>query len=108
MGRRIRRSRNCTAGGVHLVHLPGSVQTQIVVGNRAITRKHPDWLRLDPGELDLRRAFQFRLVMNIREQKGYTYSPRSGVHPLRQPRIFHHLGRCAERRGGRHADRDIL
>jgi zinc protease len=31
---------------VYLVHLPGAVQAQIVVGNRAITRKHPDWLRL--------------------------------------------------------------
>ena len=44
---------------VYLVHLPGSVQTQIVVGNRAITRKHPDWLRLDAGEFDLRRRVQF-------------------------------------------------
>ena len=26
---------------VYLVHLPGSVQTQVLVGNRAITRQHP-------------------------------------------------------------------
>jgi len=73
---------------VHLVHLPGSVQTQIVVGNRAITRKHPDWLRLTLANSIYGGAFNSRLVMNIREQKGYTYSPRSGVHPLRQHGYF--------------------
>ncbi|PYU36573.1 MAG: hypothetical protein DMG28_00355, partial [Acidobacteria bacterium] len=31
---------------VYLVHLADTVQTQILVGNRAITRRHPDWLRL--------------------------------------------------------------
>ena len=33
-------------------------------------------------------AFHSRLVMNIREQKGYTYSPRSSVQPLRQHGYF--------------------
>src|SRR5262249_54714998 len=31
---------------VHLVHLPGSVQTQIILGNMGITRQDPDWYRL--------------------------------------------------------------
>jgi zinc protease len=73
---------------VHLVHLPESVQTQILVGNRAITRKHPDWLRLTLANSIYGGAFNSRLVMNIREQKGYTYSPRSGAHPLRQHGYF--------------------
>ncbi|HEV7966715.1 MAG TPA: pitrilysin family protein [Candidatus Acidoferrales bacterium] len=73
---------------VCLVHLPGSVQTQIVVGNRAITRKHPDWLRLTLANSIYGGAFNSRLVMNIREEKGYTYSPRSGAHPLRQHGYF--------------------
>jgi zinc protease len=73
---------------VYLVHLPESVQTQIVVGNRAITRKHPDWLRLTLANSIYGGAFNSRLVMNIREQKGYTYSPRSGAHPLRQHGYF--------------------
>jgi len=33
-------------------------------------------------------AFNSRLVMNIREDKGYTYSPRSGVNSLRQYGYF--------------------
>jgi zinc protease len=73
---------------VYLVHLPDSVQTQIVIGNRAITRKHPDWLRLTLANSIYGGAFNSRLVMNIREQKGYTYSPRSGAHPLRQHGYF--------------------
>jgi zinc protease len=73
---------------VYLVHLPESVQTQISIGNRAITRKHPDWLRLTLANSIYGGAFNSRLVMNIREQKGYTYSPRSGAHPLRQHGYF--------------------
>ena len=73
---------------VHFVHLPESVQTQIVVANHAITRKHPDWLRLTLANSIYGGAFNSRLIMNIREQKGYTYSPRSGVHALRQHGYF--------------------
>lgn len=73
---------------VYVVHLPDSVQTQILIGNRAITRKHPDWLRLTLANSIYGGAFNSRLVMNIREEKGYTYSPRSGAHPLRQHGYF--------------------
>ena len=73
---------------VHLVHLPESVQTQILLANHAITRTHPDWLRLTLANSIYGGAFNSRLIMNIREQKGYTYSPRSGVHALRQRGYF--------------------
>jgi zinc protease len=73
---------------VHLVHNPGSVQTQILAGCHAITRKHPDWIRLGLTNSLYGGAFNSRLVMNIREDKGYTYSPRSGITPLRQHGYF--------------------
>jgi zinc protease len=73
---------------VHLVHLPGSVQTQVLLGNLAITRRDPDWYRLVLANSIYGGAFHSRLVINIREQKGYTYSPRSGVNPLRQHGFF--------------------
>jgi len=73
---------------VYLVHLPESVQAQVLVGNRAITRRHPDWLPLTLANSIYGGAFNSRLVMNIREEKGYTYSPRSGAHPLRQHGFF--------------------
>jgi zinc protease len=73
---------------VYLVHVPGSVQTQILAGCHAITRKHPDWVKLGLMNSLYGGAFNSRLVMNIREDKGYTYSPRSSVNPLRQHGYF--------------------
>ena len=73
---------------VHLVHVPGAVQTQIVAGCHAITRKHPDWVKLGLTNSLYGGAFNSRLVMNIREDKGYTYSPRSGVNAFRQHGYF--------------------
>ena len=73
---------------VYLVHNPGSVQTQILLGCQAITRKHPDWIRVGLANSLYGGAFNSRLVMNIREDKGYTYSPRSGITPLRQHGYF--------------------
>ena len=73
---------------VYLVHVPGAVQTQILAGCHAITRKHPDWVKLGLTNSLYGGAFNSRLVMNIREDKGYTYSPRSGVTSLRQHGYF--------------------
>jgi predicted Zn-dependent peptidase len=70
------------------VHVPGAVQAQILAGCHAITRKHPDWIKLGLTNSLYGGAFNSRLVMNIREDKGYTYSPRSGVTPLRQYGYF--------------------
>src|SRR5713226_9731641 len=73
---------------VYLVDLPGSVQTQILCGCHAITRQNPDWIKFGLTNSLYGGAFNSRLVMNIREDKGYTYSPRSGVNPLRQYGYF--------------------
>ncbi|MGA2095748.1 MAG: pitrilysin family protein [Candidatus Acidiferrum sp.] len=73
---------------VYLVHQPGAVQTQILAGCHAITRRHPDWVKLGLTNSLYGGAFNSRLVMNIREDKGYTYSPRSGVNALRQHGYF--------------------
>jgi zinc protease len=73
---------------VYLVHVPGAVQTQILAGCQAITRKHPDWIKIGLTNSLYGGAFNSRLVMNIREDKGYTYSPRSGVNALRQHGYF--------------------
>jgi zinc protease len=73
---------------VYLVHLPDTVQTQVLVGNMAINRRHADWLRLSLANSIFGGAFNSRLVMNIREQKGYTYSPRSSTHALREHGYF--------------------
>jgi zinc protease len=72
----------------YLVHVPGAVQTQILAGCHAITRQHADWVKLGLTNSLYGGAFNSRLVMNIREDKGYTYSPRSGVNALRQHGYF--------------------
>jgi zinc protease len=73
---------------IYLVHMPGAVQTQILAGCHAITRKDPDWIKLGLTNSLYGGAFNSRLVMNIREDKGYTYSPRSTVHALRHHGYF--------------------
>jgi predicted Zn-dependent peptidase len=73
---------------VHVVHLPGAVQTQIVLGNLGITRRDPDWYRVVLANSIYGGAFHSRLVLNIREQKGYTYSPRSANNALREYGYF--------------------
>lgn len=73
---------------VHLVHVPGTVQTEVITGNLAITRHDPDWYRAVLANSIYGGAFHSRLVVNIREQKGYTYSPRSGINSLRQYGYF--------------------
>jgi len=72
----------------HLVHVPGAVQAQLLAGCHAVTRKHPDWSKLGLTNSLYGGAFNSRLVMNIREDKGYTYSPRSGVNALRDYGYF--------------------
>ena len=73
---------------VYLVDVPGAVQTQLLCGCHAVTRRHPDWIKLSLANSLYGGAFNSRLVMNIREDKGYTYSPRSGVNPLREHGYF--------------------
>jgi zinc protease len=73
---------------VYLVNVPGAVQTQILAGCHAITRKHANWVKIGLANSLYGGAFNSRLVMNIREDKGYTYSPRSAVHALRQHGYF--------------------
>ena len=75
--------------------MPGNVQTQVLLGNLAITRRDPDWYRTVLANSIYGGAFHSRLVMNIREQKGYTYSPRSGLNALRQYGYFTVAPPCA-------------
>ena len=56
------------------IDLPDSMQTAIRIGCRMMDRKHPDF----PGFMMLNTIlggyFGSRLMMNIREKKGYTYN----------------------------------
>lgn len=62
---------------VYFVQRPNSIQSSISVGNIAIKRSDPRWYELTLANSIFGGAFNSRIVRNIREEKGYTYSPGS-------------------------------
>jgi len=68
-----------TAGPLLLVDRPGSVQSSLRVALPALPRAHPDYAAFQLANLVFGGYFSSRLVENIREDKGYTYSPHSSV-----------------------------
>jgi predicted Zn-dependent peptidase len=53
---------------------PNAVQTAIRMGKRLFDRKHPDFFGMYFLNIILGDYFSSRLMMNIREEKGYTYN----------------------------------
>jgi zinc protease len=62
-----------------VVDRPGSVQSEIRVGRIAVQATDPEYYPLMVANAIFGGAFTSRLTENIREDKGYTYSPRSTV-----------------------------
>jgi len=60
---------------IYFVNRPGSVQSAIYIGNVSIARKHPDYFAIRTADTIYGSSFYSRLTRNIRESKGYTYSP---------------------------------
>jgi zinc protease len=66
-------------GPVVLADRPGSVQSSMRLALPAVPRTHPDHAALQLANLIFGGYFSSRWVENIREDKGYTYSPHSVV-----------------------------
>ncbi len=64
-------------GPILLVPRPGSVQSNLRLGRSAPTRSDPDWPAAVLANLAFGGLFASRLVENLRERHGYTYSPGS-------------------------------
>ena len=62
---------------VYLIDRPGAVQSTIDLGMPVIDPSKPDWDTLTLMNILLGGSFASRITSNIREQKGYTYSPAS-------------------------------
>jgi predicted Zn-dependent peptidase len=62
---------------VYLVDRPGAVQSTIILGMPVFSPSNPDWIPLQVTNALLGGSFSSRITSNIREQKGYTYSPSS-------------------------------
>lgn len=61
-------------GDLRLLNRPGAVQSQIRLTAQAVTRTDPRYPALQLANLVFGGYFSSRLVENIREDKGYTYS----------------------------------
>jgi len=62
---------------IYLIDRPGAVQSTIILGMPVIPPSNPDWIPLQVTNALLGGSFSSRITSNIREQKGYTYSPNS-------------------------------
>lgn len=71
-----------TPPGILVVHRPGAVQSNIRIGGPAPTRTDPAYPATTLANLVLGGYFSSRIVANLREDKGYTYSPRSSLNHL--------------------------
>jgi zinc protease len=60
---------------IYFVNRPGSIQSAIYIGNVSIPRKDKDYFALRTADTIYGGSFYSRLTRNIRESKGYTYSP---------------------------------
>ena len=73
---------------VIFVDRPGSVQSTIIIGNSGPPRKSPDYIPLREASNIFGGSFYSRLTRNIREAKGYTYSPSGGAFTRRRAGDF--------------------
>jgi zinc protease len=78
-GRRVAPLPAITTGPLVVVDRPGSVQSALRLAGPAVARDHPDAPALSLANLVFGGYFSSRWVENIREDKGYTYSPRSSL-----------------------------
>ncbi|HSN70832.1 MAG TPA: pitrilysin family protein [Steroidobacteraceae bacterium] len=62
---------------VRLISRPGAPQSTIYLGLPVIDPQHPDFMALSVMNTLLGGSFASRITSNIREDKGYTYSPNS-------------------------------
>jgi zinc protease len=69
-------------GPLQVVDRPGAVQSNLRLGGPAPSRTDPDLAAVRLANMVYGGYFSSRLVENIRERRGYSYSPRSSVDHL--------------------------
>ena len=73
---------------IHLINRPGSVQTVFQIGSLSLERTSPDYVAVQVMNRILGVGPPSRLFLNIREDKGYTYSVGSNVSSGKYPGMF--------------------
>lgn len=72
-----------TTRKLYLVNRPGSVQTNILLGNIAIDRRSEDYFPMLVTNRILGGGASARFFMNLREEKGYTYGAYSRMQAVK-------------------------
>jgi len=73
---------------VSMIDRPGAPQTTVILGLPTITPKHEDFVALQVTNSLLGGSFGSRITSNIRENKGYTYSPFSNVQNYKNASVW--------------------
>jgi len=68
-----------TQRAIHIVDRPGAEQSTLYIGLPVAAPGHEDYVPLEVLNSLLGGSFYSRITRNIREDKGYTYSPRSSI-----------------------------
>ena len=75
------------ARALHVVDRPQAPQSTLFIGLPVIDPSHADYIAMRVTNALLGGSFASRITSNIREQKGYTYSPSSQL--VAHPKVAH-------------------
>jgi zinc protease len=64
---------------IDMIDRPDAPQSTIIMGLPVVDPSHPDYVAMDVTNSLLGGSFGSRITSNIREDKGYTYSPSSSI-----------------------------
>lgn len=73
---------------IYFVDFPGARQSEIRIGNPAVSVNDPDYFKLGVMNYALGGSFNGRVNMILREEKGYTYGARTGFMGTEYPGYF--------------------
>jgi zinc protease len=73
------RAHPAEARSLQIIDRPGAEQSNLLIGLPVAAPSSPDYIRLEVMDSLLGGSFASRITSNIREQKGYTYSPFSQI-----------------------------
>lgn len=73
---------------IHVVDRPGALQSTLRIGVRVITPSHPDFQALSLVDVLLGGALTSRITMNLREGRGWSYSPGSSLSVNRRAAVW--------------------
>ncbi len=78
-----------TSKGVQMIDRPDAPQSTLMLGLPVVDASNPDYIALSVMNSMLGGSFGSRITQNIREDKGYTYSPFSTIDDRYQSAVWY-------------------